>query len=286
VLLVVVVVGASKVPGHACTSEMDVKGAVTRAVDAPDMDEGHVLAIAPDHGLGILGGIAHVLVDVAPHGQDGVAVHHPVAQAHADRVHEPDGGGRHREVAQWLPFAGVAGQLGLLVVALRIDHVDAALLVVAVDLTPDVQLAGGHRLLELLGGPLDRTSPECQWSPSTVTRVGTPSELITRRWSRPAGPGPMRPAPRCRSARSAPRPAAAPPPVLHRDVGAVLRLDRLPVVPEAVRDQREGGGQDRQHRRRGDSSTATVQPAVPASGDPIEPVLGRVAGGRCETFEP
>ena len=55
--------------------------------------------------------------------------------------------------------------------------------------------------------------------------------------------------------------------------------DRLGLVLETLGYQRRAGGEHRQHRRRGDSSTATAQPAVPTCGNPFEPVLGRVAGG-------
>ncbi len=52
------------------------------------------------------------------------------------------------------------------------------------------------------------------------------------------------------------------------------------VLGVAALGERHGAdGQDRQHRRRGDSSTAAAQPAVPACGDPLEPVLGGIADG-------
>ena len=108
---------------------------------------------------------------------------------------------------------------------------------------------------------------------STSTRVGPPSRLKTRRWS-PSSCG-------WTDAMGTTMPVGTQRTSTRRGTSAdaLAGLDRLgrrdllaPVGPRV--DQGETGGEHRQHRRRGDSSTAAVQPAVPAGGDPFEPMLG------------
>ena len=189
------------------------------------------------------------------------------------RPGHPDG-----QVAQGDDVGLLAVELGGAVVPPEVDEVDASTLHLPGDLAPDGELARRHGLADLGDARLHR---DLARPPPVALDLddGGRAQRVRHLDVQPVALGADRGDRHDDAGRIAEHLDLAGQ-LDGRGLGRVAARRGDGVGAVAALGERHGAdGQDRQHRRRGDSSTAAAQPAVPACGDPFEPVLGGVADG-------